>query len=79
LNFGKSYTYLAAYKASGMAEKSGTIAKIAFKALKAASSTTIKFEETLSMPGSIEGTMILTGMETMFWDIKLFRPGLSVF
>jgi len=41
-----------------MAEKSGTIAKIAFKALKAASSTTIKFEETLSMPGSIEGTMI---------------------
>lgn len=58
LNFGKSYTYLAAYKASGMAEKSGTIAKIAFKALKAASSTTIKFEETLSMPGSIEGTMI---------------------
>jgi len=32
-----------------MAEKSGTIAKIAFKALKAASSTTIKFEETLSM------------------------------
>ncbi|GAE90060.1 hypothetical protein JCM21531_3641 [Acetivibrio straminisolvens JCM 21531] len=58
LNFGKSYTYLDVYKASGVAEKSGTVAKIAFKALKAASSTYIEFAETLSMPGSIKGTMI---------------------
>lgn len=57
LNFGKSYTYLDDYKSSGVAEKSGTIAKIAFKTLKAASSTYIEFAESLSMPGSTKGTM----------------------
>ncbi|HOM01738.1 MAG TPA: cohesin domain-containing protein [Acetivibrio sp.] len=58
LNFGKCYTYLDIYRASGAAEKSGTIAQIAFKALKATSSTYIEFADTLLMPGSISGTMI---------------------
>ncbi len=58
LNFGKCYTYLGEYRASRAGEKGGTIAIIAFKTLKAASSTSIEFAESIAMPGSIKGTMI---------------------
>lgn len=58
LNFGKSYTYLKDYKASGVPEKSGTIAQITFKALKPIFSTGLSFEDSLTMPEGTKGTLV---------------------
>lgn len=64
LNFGKTYTYLNDYRSSGKPEKSGIIAKITFKALKPIYSTGLSFEETVTMPEGIKGTLVYD------WDGK---------
>lgn len=57
LNFGKAYTYLNDYKLSNSPEETGILAEIGFKVLKV-QPTTVKFENTSSMPGSLSGTML---------------------
>ncbi len=57
LNFGKLYTNLEDYRASGNPEETGTVAVITFKVL-AESATSIKFENAASMPNGVTGTML---------------------
>ncbi len=57
LNFGSAYLYLDAYKESGEIEETGSLAVIRFKVLKV-QPTTISFEDTASMPGGNQGTMM---------------------
>ncbi|HOA81169.1 MAG TPA: cohesin domain-containing protein, partial [Defluviitaleaceae bacterium] len=57
LNFGKTYVYLDKYRASGVGESTGTIAIIKFKVLDV-KPTTISFEDTASMPGAVDGTLM---------------------
>lgn len=57
LTFAKVYTTLEDYRASGMPEESGTLAVITFKVLKEGP-TTIKLENSPSMPVGYEGTML---------------------
>jgi len=57
LNFGKTYLYLDKYRASGVGESTGTIAIIKFKVLDV-KPTTISFEDTASMPGAVDGTLM---------------------
>ncbi|MCX7746112.1 MAG: cohesin domain-containing protein [Clostridia bacterium] len=51
LNFGKSFT------AERPSEPTGTLAVIGFKVLKQ-TATTVKFEKSLTMPNSIDGTLL---------------------
>ncbi|NMB34026.1 MAG: cellulosome anchor protein [Clostridium sp.] len=71
LNFGKAYTFVQDYKASKNPETSGIIAKISFKALRPSASTGISFENTITMPKGIRGTMLFN------WDGKQI-PGYEV-
>jgi len=63
LNFGKAYMGLASYKASGVSEKSGTLAIIKFK-VKSVKATLIKLTNDQSMSDGINGTMAFD------WDGK---------
>ncbi len=71
LNFGKTYTSLEDYKASGSAETSGTVAVIGFKVLKK-EETSIKFAETATMPTSVSGVYVAD------WDGKKLTSGYSI-
>lgn len=57
LNFGKTYTYFDAYRKTGNAERTGTLAVIGFKVLKE-EPTSIGFEDSVRMPNSICGTLM---------------------
>ncbi|WP_051411163.1 cohesin domain-containing protein [Acetivibrio clariflavus] len=57
LNFGRLYTNLADYRASQTPEKTGSLAVVTFKVLKAGD-TSIAFENTASMPNAIDGTIL---------------------
>lgn len=61
LNFGTTYMSYPDYKATGAAEKSGTLAVIGFKILKK-ESTVIGFENSETMPTGKTGTMLFN------WD-----------
>lgn len=71
LNFGKLYTNIEEYRASGSPEETGTIAVIQFKVL-ASTATTLKFENSTSMPNGIDGTMLFD------WDGNRITSGYSV-
>ena len=62
LNMANAYMNLASYKAGGNAETTGILAVIGFKALKAADTTSILFQDTTTMPGAKIGTMLFN------WD-----------
>jgi hypothetical protein len=55
--FGRTYMNMASYKNSGVAEKSGTVAYICFKVLKA-SDTIIELKDVKSLTNPISGTMV---------------------
>lgn len=71
LNFGKAYTKLEDYRASDMAESSGSVAVINFKVISE-KPTSIVFENTNKMPGAITGTMIFD------WNGDRINSGYSV-
>lgn len=71
LNFGKTYTNLADYKASAKAETSGTIAIIGFKVRKV-EETSIAFAQTNSMPSAVLGVMLFD------WDGNKLTSGYSI-
>lgn len=71
LNFSSLYTNLEDYKASGNAEKTGTLAVIQFKILQG-KATTVSFEDTDKMPGAISGTMLFN------WNGEKISSGYSV-
>ena len=71
LNFSKNYINLKAYKESNEPEESGTIFVLGFEVLEA-KNTTIKFEDTLTMPNAIEGTMLFD------WDGYRIEESYSV-
>lgn len=58
LNFGRTYTNLEEYRASDAPENSGSIAVITFKVLEEGT-TSLFFEDTVSMPSGICGTILL--------------------
>ncbi|WP_038291608.1 cohesin domain-containing protein, partial [Acetivibrio straminisolvens] len=70
LNFGCVYTYANDYKAVGIDEHTGIIGEIGFKVLKS-KNTSIKFEDTLTMPDAISGTNLFN------WDSEIIT-GYSV-
>jgi hypothetical protein len=57
LTFGRTYMNMASYKNSGVAERSGTVAYICFKVLKA-SDTIIELKDVKSLTNPVSGTMI---------------------
>lgn len=71
LNFGKTYTSLEDYRASGSAETSGTVAVIGFKVLKV-EKTTIEFTQTNSMPTAVSGVLLFD------WDGNRMTSGYSI-
>ncbi|WP_010247797.1 S-layer homology domain-containing protein [Acetivibrio cellulolyticus] len=71
LNFGKTYTSLEGYKASGSAETSGTVAVIGFKVLKA-EETSIEFAKTSTMPTAVSGVLLFD------WDGNKLTSGYSI-
>ncbi|OPZ94492.1 MAG: Endo-1,4-beta-xylanase A precursor [Firmicutes bacterium ADurb.Bin419] len=71
LNFGKTYTSLEDYRASGSAETSGTVAVIGFKVLKK-EETSIKFAETATMPTSVSGVYVAD------WNGNKLTSGYSI-
>jgi len=73
LNFAKTYTYVGDYKDSGKPEKSGTLAIIGFKALNEGDAT-IRFEDAISMPSSLSGTILLDWDLNRISDYKVVQP-----
>ncbi|MDP4179867.1 MAG: cohesin domain-containing protein [Bacillota bacterium] len=71
LNFGKTYMNLQAYKSSGTAESTGTVAVIGFKVLKDAAAD-IVFDDLGTIPNSIHGTMLFD------WDGNQILSGYEV-
>lgn len=71
LNFGKLYSLIDEYRASGIAEETGTLAVIEFKVLKP-TTTTVKFENSASMPSGLNGTILFD------WDGNRINSGYSV-
>lgn len=57
VNFGKSYAYMNDYRENGVGESTGSLGVIYFKVL-AVKPTTLSFEDTATMPGAIDGTMM---------------------
>jgi len=58
INFSKSYTNLEEYKKSGNTKNNGSIATLYFKVLSN-TETFIKFEDTITMPNGICGTILI--------------------
>jgi len=71
LNFSKVYFNLDAYRRSGKAESSGTLAIIGFRALKEGN-TYVYFENTSSLPNAIKGTVLFD------WNGNSITSGYSV-
>ncbi|WP_265447746.1 cohesin domain-containing protein, partial [Acetivibrio straminisolvens] len=70
---GSTYTYLSDYRGEGKAEETGIIGKIGFKVLKA-ENTTIRFEETSTMPDSKEGTYMFDWYGDKLYGYTVIQP-----
>ena len=73
LNFSNIYTFGEDYKSSGVAEESGVIGVIGFKVLKK-ESTSISFEDTATMPGSVSGTILFDWNCKTITDYSVIQP-----
>jgi hypothetical protein len=73
INFSKSYTYIDDYRKSGVSEKTGTLGVINFKVLKAGK-TSVNFEDSITMPTSILGTMIFDWNTKRIDGYKVIQP-----
>ncbi|MFZ5988318.1 MAG: S-layer homology domain-containing protein [Bacillota bacterium] len=75
LNFAKSYTYLEDYRASGLGEKSGTLAVIGFKVLKV-QGTSVRFEDAVTLPNAVSGTLLFDWYGNRpSTDYDIIQPG----
>jgi len=77
INFATGYNNLTAYKSSGIDEHTGIIGEIGFKVLKK-QNTSIRFEDTLSMPGAISGTSLFDWDAETITGYEVIQPDLIV-
>lgn len=78
LNFGKSYSLLNDYRLSGQGEGStGTLGTIGFKVLKEGN-TSISFEDTITMPNSISGTMLYDWYGNKITNYSVIQPEIII-
>ncbi|KNY26785.1 cohesin domain-containing protein [Pseudobacteroides cellulosolvens] len=70
LTFGRTYMNMAGYKASGVAEKEGSIAVISFKVLKA-TETKIELTNVPSLTNPVDGTMVFDWDGTQLANYKV--------
>lgn len=76
LNFGKVYSLINDYRTDGKAESNtGTVGTIAFKVLKG-KDTSISFENTVTMPNSISGTMLYDWNTDRLTNYSVIQPGI---
>lgn len=74
LNFGRTYTYIDDYRTAGKPEETGIIAKVGFKVLKEGS-TTVKFEDVISMPDAVKGTILFDWYTEKISNYAVIQPG----
>ncbi|HEY9061752.1 MAG TPA: cohesin domain-containing protein [Pseudobacteroides sp.] len=70
LTFGRTYMNMSAYRSSGVAENTGSLAVIHFKVLKYGDSK-IMLENSLGIPDTVEGTMIFDWNSMRVSDYKV--------
>ncbi|TYQ18207.1 UNVERIFIED_CONTAM: cohesin domain-containing protein [Acetivibrio alkalicellulosi] len=73
INFAKTYSNAEQYKLNGGAEESGTIGVIGFRVLKE-ESTSVSFENTVTMPGGLTGTLLFNWDGNQVLNYSVIQP-----